>query len=56
MPVCPPGRRAFFYVQNGLAFEKITLLLTDLCGLILYSRLKEVALRQTQQIIELWQI
>ena len=21
MPVCPPGRRAFFYVQNGLAFE-----------------------------------
>ena len=31
---------------------KITLLLTDLYGFILYSRLKEVTSRQTQQIIE----
>lgn len=31
-------------------------LLTDLCGFILYSRIKAVTLRQTQQIIEVWQI
>ena len=31
-------------------------LLADSCGLILYSRLKEVTLRQTQQIIEVWRI
>lgn len=34
-----------------LVFEKITLFWATLCGYNLYSRLKAVTLRQTQQII-----
>ena len=37
-------------------FEKITLFGATLCGYYLYSQIKAVTLRQTQQIIEVWQI
>lgn len=39
------------YKVKCLVFEKITLFGATLCGYNLYSRLKAVTLRQTQQII-----
>ena len=39
------------YKVKCLVFEKITLFWATLCGYNLYSRLKAVTLRQTQQII-----
>lgn len=39
------------YKAKCLVFEKITLFWAILCGYNLYSRLKAVTLRQTQQII-----
>lgn len=44
------------YKVKCLVFEKITLFWTTLCGYNLYSRLKGVTLRKTQQIIEAWRI
>lgn len=44
------------YKVKCLVFEKITLFWATLCGYNLYSRLKTVTLRQTQQIIEAWRI
>ena len=53
LPYCLYIKR---YKVKCLVFGKTTLFLADSCGLILYSRLKEVTLRQTQQIIEVWRI
>ena len=44
------------YKVKFLVFEKITLFWATLCGYNLYSRLKAVTLRQTQQVIEAWRI
>ena len=44
------------YKVKCLVFEKITLFWATLCGYNLYSWLKAVTLRQTQQIIEAWRI
>ena len=58
LPLCVLSKsmkQAFLRTKKSV-FEKITLFLTDLCGFILYSRIKAVTLRQTQQIIEVWRI
>ena len=48
LPYCLYIKR---YKVKCLVFEKITLFWATLCGYNLYSRLKAVTLRQTQQII-----